>query len=75
MTERTYTPPRPIPRLNHCTVGQLVTLAGDTKPKALRLVDSEYGYFDTVTVSLSHPVNRDGMEFGEGGWKQKFKST
>lgn len=70
MDERTYTPPRPTPRLRHCTVGQWVTLAGDTKPKALRLVDSNYGYFDTATVSLSHPVNPGGMEFAEGGWKQ-----
>lgn len=61
----------PIPRLRHCAPGQWVTLVGDTKPKALRMVDDIYGYFDTITVSLSHPVNPGGMEFGEGGWKQK----
>ncbi len=75
MTTRTYEIPRPIPRLRHCISGQWVTLAGDTKPKALRLVDSDYGYFDTAAVSLSHPVSPGGMEFVAGGWKAKCTST
>lgn len=75
MTDRADKKSLPTARLRHCAPGQWVILLGDKKPKALRMVDDTYGYFDTAAVSLSHPVNSSGMEFVAGGWRAKCTTS
>lgn len=72
----THKPPQPVPRLRHVRPGQTIRIwlcdkRDYSKPEPLLSVDDKYGYFATMKACLSHPVDREMMVFGEGGWKLK----
>ena len=59
----------PVPRLQHCAVGQPVRIAGNRKPRTLVAKVGRYAHFDNFRASLACPVDPEQMVFGEGSWK------
>jgi hypothetical protein len=65
----TDNPPQPVPRLRHVMPGQAIRLQGVPRVLVLLTTDRHYGYFTDMKASLCHPVDREMMVFGDGGWR------
>lgn len=61
----------PTPRLRHCSPGDRIKLAHDSKERVIVHKCTHYAYFDNYQASLCCQVVAEYMEFTEGGWRCK----